>query len=115
RRALLNHLATLDDAASLQPVQMTSATLPLGRVAWITSSHERGHRQEIARALGRGHAGGEVAWLNVSTSGVPKLPLYRAVLGELGLAGDGHRHPGHGGPTAALCIFSLEVIQRLQG
>ena len=53
--------------------------------------------------------------INVSDGGVPKLPVSRAVVDEKGLVGDRQqdtRH--HGGPDQALCLFSLEVIQRLQ-
>jgi MOSC domain-containing protein YiiM len=57
---------------------------------------------------------GRVASLNVSRGGVPKLPIESALVGELGLEGDRHRARMHGGPTAALCLFSLEVIERLR-
>lgn len=114
RNALLAFVAGLGDAAAARPVRMSAYTAPLWRIAWVASSHERGHRRDVERALGRGRPGGEVAWLNVSKGGVPKLPVFRAALGELGLAGDGHNLRTHGGPTAALCLFSLEVIQALQ-
>jgi MOSC domain-containing protein YiiM len=58
---------------------------------------------------------GWVASLNVSRGGVPKVPVDGATLGELGLVGDAHRARMHGGPTAALCLFSLDVIERLRG
>ena len=87
---------------------------PLWRLAWQFSAHERDHRLEIEAALGREPVKGRVDWLNVSPGGVPKLPVYSAELTELGLAGDGHRKPMHGGPTAALCLYSLEVIHALQ-
>jgi MOSC domain-containing protein YiiM len=32
----------------------------------------------------------------------------------LGIIGDAHRDPMHGGPDAALCLFSLEVIEALR-
>ena len=57
---------------------------------------------------------GRVDSLNVSAGGVPKLPIRSARLTELGLEGDRHRKPMHGGPTAALCLFSLEVIEALR-
>ncbi|MBV8761889.1 MAG: MOSC domain-containing protein [Deltaproteobacteria bacterium] len=53
--------------------------------------------------------------LAVSKGGVPKLPVREAHASELGLDGDGHAHPKiHGGPERALCLYSLEVIARLQ-
>jgi MOSC domain-containing protein YiiM len=57
---------------------------------------------------------GQVASLNVSKGGVPKLPIERAVLGVLGLEGDKHRARFHGGPTAALCLFPMETVERLR-
>lgn len=57
---------------------------------------------------------GTVARLNVSPGGVPKRPVPHARIGPLGLEGDAHRGAGHGGPERAVCIYALEVIQRLQ-
>ncbi|MEP7217497.1 MAG: MOSC domain-containing protein [Bacteroidota bacterium] len=53
--------------------------------------------------------------INASNGGVPKLPLYSATIGELGITTDRHadmRH--HGGPDRALCIYSIEQILALQ-
>ena len=83
------------------------------RLAWQFSGHERDHRLDAERALGRAPAEGRVDWLHVSKGGVPKLPIYSAELTELGLVGDAHRNRMHGGPTAALCLYSLEVIHAL--
>lgn len=53
--------------------------------------------------------------LSRSAGGVPKLPVREAYADMLGLEGDGHAHPKiHGGPERALCLYSLEVIARLQ-
>src|SRR5438876_1201296 len=58
---------------------------------------------------------GRIFQLNTSPGGVPKLPLREAMVGELGLEGDGHCFPDiHGGPERALCLFSLERILELQ-
>jgi MOSC domain-containing protein YiiM len=118
RRSVIAYLRTLTDADWDRPVAMSSYDLPLGRCAWIVSSHEREHRQQIEARLPSAAeartAAGHVAWLNVSAGGVPKLPIYSGALGALGLAGDRHRGRMHGGPTAALCLFSLEVIEALQ-
>jgi len=58
---------------------------------------------------------GRIFQLNISPGGVPKLPLREAMVGELGLEGDGHSFPDiHGGPERALCLFSLERILELQ-
>jgi MOSC domain-containing protein YiiM/GNAT superfamily N-acetyltransferase len=60
-------------------------------------------------------ADGRVMQVNVSAGGVPKLPVERAWVGRLGLAGDGHRdRTEHGGPHRAVCLFAIEAIERLQ-
>jgi MOSC domain-containing protein YiiM len=58
--------------------------------------------------------GGRIHRINISTGGVPKLPVERAAVTVEGLAGDGHDDKRHGGPNAAVCLFSLEVIERLR-
>lgn len=58
---------------------------------------------------------GHVHQVSVSPGGVPKLAVSEGVVTRLGVVGDGHddmRH--HGGPDRALCLFSLEVIERMQ-
>jgi len=60
-------------------------------------------------------ATGRIVQVNISRGGVPKLPVERAVVEIEGVVGDGHndrRH--HGGPTRALCLYSLELITALQ-
>jgi MOSC domain-containing protein YiiM len=53
--------------------------------------------------------------INVSGGGVPKRPVEAAEVTVNGLIGDAHNdRKHHGGPDAAVCLFSLEVIQRLQ-
>jgi MOSC domain-containing protein YiiM len=56
-----------------------------------------------------------VASVNISPGGVPKLPVDGAWVGHRGLAGDGHNEPepSHGGPTRALCLYSVESIARV--
>jgi MOSC domain-containing protein YiiM len=57
---------------------------------------------------------GRVYQINVSNGGVPKWPVPSAWVTCLGIEGDRHRSPSHGGPERALCLFSLEVIRLLQ-
>lgn len=57
---------------------------------------------------------GTIYQLNVSNGGVPKLPVASAHVGALGLEGDAHRSPQHGGPERAVCLYSLELIERLR-
>lgn len=53
--------------------------------------------------------------INVSNGGVPKLPVDRAAVSTDGMEGDrqaDRKH--HGGPDQTLCLYSLEVIERLR-
>lgn len=59
---------------------------------------------------------GRIVQLNTSPGGVPKLPVPEADVTPSGMAGDRQRNLRfHGGPLRALCLYSLETIQRLQG
>jgi MOSC domain-containing protein YiiM len=58
---------------------------------------------------------GTVVSLNVSSGGVPKLPIQSAELGVCGLMGDDHDDKdSHGGPDRAVCIYATELIEALQ-
>jgi len=60
-------------------------------------------------------ATGRVLQVNVSAGGVPKLPVERAFVNRFGLEGDRHNDfTMHGGPHRAVCLFAMEVIERLQ-
>src|SRR5215217_6827251 len=62
-----------------------------------------------------GRAAGSVHQISVSQGGVPKLPVPSATVTATGVEGDRHRNPRiHGGPQRAVCLFSLEVIERLR-
>ena len=53
--------------------------------------------------------------INVSDGGVPKRPVLEAVIAITGVEGDRQRNlKVHGGPDRAVCLFSLELIERLQ-
>jgi MOSC domain-containing protein YiiM len=53
--------------------------------------------------------------INISRGGVPKLPIPQARIGSLGIDGDYHNDQrNHGGPDRAICLYTLEQIQRLQ-
>ena len=53
--------------------------------------------------------------INVSRGGVPKLPVLLAFIHELGLEGDAQKNPDiHGGPDRAVCLYSLEAIEKLR-
>jgi MOSC domain-containing protein YiiM len=108
-------IAGLPDADWARVVRTsTGREWELWHLAWLFSGHERDHRLHVERALCRDPIAGRVEWLNISNGGVPKLPIYSAELTDLGLVGDAHRKPMHGGLLAALCLYSLEVIHALQ-
>ncbi len=53
--------------------------------------------------------------INVSSGGVPKLPVMEAKIGVQGIEGDSHRNTDiHGGPDRALSLYSWERLQALQ-
>jgi MOSC domain-containing protein YiiM len=53
--------------------------------------------------------------INVSGGGLPKLPVPEAKITEQGVDGDRQRNlKVHGGPNRAVCLYSLELIERLQ-
>jgi MOSC domain-containing protein YiiM len=53
--------------------------------------------------------------ISVSDGGVPKRPVFEACVTVQGLAGDRQRNVKvHGGPDRAVCLYSLDVIERLQ-
>jgi MOSC domain-containing protein YiiM len=57
----------------------------------------------------------QIVSLNRSPGGVPKLPVSEAAVTFAGLEGDRQRNLRvHGGPTRALCLFSMELIEDLQ-
>lgn len=58
---------------------------------------------------------GHIHQINTSKGGVPKRPIARAVVNERGVVGDEQAdlvHHGH--PDQALCLFSLEVIEKMR-
>lgn len=53
--------------------------------------------------------------INVSDGGVPKKPVLQAKVTDRGLDGDRQRNlKVHGGPDRAVCLYSLELLERLQ-
>ena len=54
--------------------------------------------------------------INVSNGGVPKLPQPYARIRASGVEGDRQQDRiFHGGPDRAVCVYSLELIEALQG
>jgi MOSC domain-containing protein YiiM len=53
--------------------------------------------------------------LAISDGGVPKHAIREGVVTPTGIVGDRQKHTKiHGGPNRALCLYSLELVQRLQ-
>ncbi len=53
--------------------------------------------------------------INLSDGGLPKRPVLEAVITTTGVEGDRQRNlKFHGGPDRALCLFSQDLIERLQ-
>src|SRR6185503_2871475 len=53
--------------------------------------------------------------INVSDGGVPKRPVLEAFVATTGVEGDRQENlKFHGGPDRALCLYSQELIERLQ-
>lgn len=58
---------------------------------------------------------GQIHQINSSGGGVPKLAIDEAEIDQSGVVGDVQADQvHHGGPERALCLFSLEVIERMQ-
>jgi MOSC domain-containing protein YiiM len=58
---------------------------------------------------------GRIHQINTSKGGVPKLPVTQALVGERGIVGDEQADlVHHGRPEQALCLFSLEVIEKMR-
>lgn len=61
-------------------------------------------------------AEGRIYQINISRGGVPKLPVAEARVTNEGIEGDLQDDvEDHGGPMRALCLFTLEEIERLAG
>ena len=59
-------------------------------------------------------AHGSVHQISISRGGAPKWPVPAATVGPAGLAGDYHFDvANHGGPLRAVCLYTMEQIERL--
>ncbi len=54
-----------------------------------------------------------IASINISSGGIPKLPVPAIRLTVAGLEGDGHNHAKHSTPLQAVCIQDLEKLEEL--
>jgi MOSC domain-containing protein YiiM len=59
---------------------------------------------------------GTLVQVNVSKGGMPKLPVAEVRVTAKGLDGDWQKNRKyHGGPNRAVCLFSVELYDRLRG
>src|SRR6266508_2701810 len=78
----------------------------------MTDAVVRPEAEQCEAAPGRT---GTVHQISVSGGGVPKLPVPEAEITANGVSGDRQRDLRvHGGPERAVCLFSLDVIERLR-
>jgi MOSC domain-containing protein YiiM len=52
--------------------------------------------------------------VNISSGGIPKLPVPRGQVTFEGLVGDGRDHAKHIKPSRAICTLDLEIIEQLR-
>lgn len=101
--------------------------------AVLTAGDDGGRRQQALHQLAHdlSHAGrllheygdvaqagavGELASINASGGGVPKVPVLEAEVNRGGVLGDRqHNRRHHGRPWQALSLWSVEVIEQLRG
>jgi len=58
---------------------------------------------------------GKLVQLSISNGGMPKLPVAGARVTREGVSGDCHKNRKyHGGEDRAICIFSIELYDRLR-
>jgi MOSC domain-containing protein YiiM len=57
---------------------------------------------------------GTVLAVCLGGGGIPKRAVDAARVGPLGLDGDRHRHPLHGGERRAVCLLSIEEVRALR-
>ncbi|RAH15637.1 MAG: MOSC domain-containing protein [Methanobacteriota archaeon] len=57
---------------------------------------------------------GSVSSINISSGGVPKLPVSSVKVSREGLEGDSQNFHGHGGLKRAVSLYSCELIEGLK-
>lgn len=56
----------------------------------------------------------KVVSINISSGGIPKLPVDSVWITKAGLEGDGHNHEKHYRPEQAVCLQDIEMLKQLQ-
>ena len=87
-----------------------------GLLSGVTELFHRAGRAVHAAGAGPARHTGRVQRVNASDGGVPKRSIGRAEVTTSGLASDRqHNRRHHGKPMQALCLWSSELIEALQG
>jgi len=85
----------------------------------LAAAHALMHHLDVLAAARRERdtfepMSGLVDSIQLSTGGVPKLPVDEAIVGPSGIEGDGHNNRrNHGRPWQALCIYSSDLLAEL--
>ncbi len=61
------------------------------------------------------NARGTVLAVQISPGGIPKMPVEEAVVGRMGIEGDGRDHAKHWKEERAISIQDLELIEQIRG
>lgn len=81
----------------------------------VSDSDNMTRREHEGPDVTQPNSEGHILQINVSRGGVPKHPVEQAIVTSEGIVGDYQRDQrNHGGPMRALCLFTIEEIQRLQ-
>jgi MOSC domain-containing protein YiiM/SAM-dependent methyltransferase len=124
RAGVIDRVTSISTVAGLAPPDRAAL---VGRITDLLDSDPETAGRDVIdfpyRTLGRlmrrrsstPGARGLVVSVNLNDGGVPKPPVDRAHIGQLGLAGDGHHDTvNHGGEMAAVCLYSQEAIERVR-
>jgi MOSC domain-containing protein YiiM/SAM-dependent methyltransferase len=102
--------AVLDDVRRLLAVDPDTAgkdVIELPYAAHVFSTRPRSVPREPGLGL--------VVSVNANGGGVPKLPIGRSFVRTLGVEGDRQADPiHHGGPNQAVCLHSIEAMERIR-
>jgi MOSC domain-containing protein YiiM len=110
------------EGTGLASVVRGTGMSPMATAALLHAVHDASHHQmDVGRGLAALGAGtpagaGRVEQVSVSTGGVPKLAVGQAAVSRRGVDGDrqaDRKH--HGRPFQAVCLWSAEVIDELNG
>ena len=120
RVASISYVASMPDDRRLEVISAVRDLLATDPDTAGAELIELPYRADVywtrPRAVPNGPSTGFVASVNVSPGGVPKHPIAGTRIRSLGLDGDHQADPrNHGGPLQAVCLYSVESIERIAG